>query len=159
MENSTAKLNQGDSAPEFSLTEAGGDQFSLASALDEGSSLLLVFAHGSDCGVCQQQLKEFQDNIEKFEDRGIRPVVITPRPIDYNQELKELAGLDLFVLSDDGTVAERYGVVEQNSVRTTLMLVDRHGTISWIYGGACQPSMDWPTLEYIFRHMVIARGV
>ena len=81
------------------------------------------------------------------------------KPLDYNQELKETLGLGFSVLADDGTVAERYGANIDGKLKPTLAIVDRHGTLGWLYVGECEPALDWPTPEYIFRHMVIARGV
>jgi thioredoxin-dependent peroxiredoxin len=159
MENATLKLNRGDDAPEFSLKQAGGDNFSLVASLEQGSSVLLVFTHGQDCAVCSKQLVEFQENLAKFEDRGMRVVAITPKPDDFNLELKENLKITFPVLSDDGTVADRYGVVAEGEINPTEIIVDYHGTISWIYTGQCGDTPDWPTLEYIWRHMVIARGV
>lgn len=159
MENQTLKLSTGDKAPDFKLRDVEGKEFSLAKALTEGSSLLLVFGHGQGCNVCERQLREFQDNLEKFEDRGIRVIAITNNGADNDREFKERTGVTFGLLSDDGTVAEHYGVIEDGQVQPTLVIVDRHGQISWLYGGACGDNPDWPTLEYIFRHMVIARGV
>src|SRR5438477_12908535 len=159
MENSTLKLNKGDNASEFQLKEADGNNFSLAEALKEGSSLFLIFCHGTDCDVCERHLPEIQENIGRFEDRGLRPVVITDKPVDYNKELKENLGLSFSILSDDGTVAEQFGVVENDRLKTTMVIVDRHGIIDWIYVGQCKPDPDWPTLDYIFRQMVMAKGV
>jgi peroxiredoxin len=159
MENSTFKLNKGDNTPEFRLTDTEGKNFSLSEALKEGSSLFFIFCHGMGCDVCASRLPEIQENLARFEDRGLRPVVITDKPLDYNKELKEHLGLGFSILSDDGTVAEQYGVVENDKIKTTMMIVDRHGMIDWIYVGQCEPNPDWPTLEYIFRHMVMAKGV
>jgi peroxiredoxin len=159
MENSTLKLNKGDNAPQFRLLEADGEYFSLPEALKEGSSLLLLFCHGTGCDACRRQLPEIQENLGRFEDRGIRPIVITEKPADYNKVFKQDLGLTLSVLSDDGTVAEQYGVVDNNEVKTAMLIVDRHGMIDWIYVGQCKPEADWPTLEYIFRHMVMTNVV
>ena len=159
MENSTFKLNKGDNAPQFQLTDSVGKNFSFSEALKEGSSLLFIFCHGTGCDVCMRQLPEIEENLARFEDRGLRPVVITDKPVDYNRELKEDLGLSFSILSDDGTVAEQYGVVENDKIKTAMLIVDRHGMIDWTYVGQCEPNPDWPTLEYIFRHMVMAKGV
>jgi peroxiredoxin len=159
MENQTLRLSKGDRAPDFNLNDVDGNSYNLSEALKEGSSLLLIFCHGSGCTVCENGLKEMNDNAQRFEDRGLRLVAITGKPEDYNKELKQTAGLKFPVLSDDGTVAEQYGAVENLNINPTLIIVDRHGIVDWSYVGKCSPSPDWPTLEYIFRHMVMAKGV
>src|SRR4051812_6724809 len=104
MENQTAKLTNGDRAPEFNLTDVDGKQFSLSETLKEGSSLLLVFCHGVGCQTCEERLPELQQNWQRFEDRGIRLVAITGKPSDYNRELKQNLKLNFSILADDGTV-------------------------------------------------------
>jgi peroxiredoxin len=159
MENVTLKLNKGDNAPDFKLQQADGQELSLSDALKEGSSILLLFCHGMGCEVCVRQLKEYEDNLGRFEDRGIRPLIITSRSKEDNEKFKKEVGLSIPVLSDDATVADRYGAIENDRLKPTMMLVDRHGMLDWIYVGECEPNSDWPTMEYIFRHMVMAKGV
>ncbi|MEW6737047.1 MAG: peroxiredoxin family protein [Acidobacteriota bacterium] len=159
MENETSRLNLGDRAPAFQLAQSDGKTFSLTDALTAGSSLLLIFCHGSSCTICQQQLSELQTYQQRFEDRGIRPIIITTDRVAENRHWQKAMGLSFPVLSDDSTVTEEYGVLEDAGIKPTLIIVDRHGTIGWIYVGNCTPNRDWPTPEYIFRHMVIARGV
>src|ERR1051326_1779447 len=142
MENQTLKLNRGDRAPQFTLTEAGGEPFSLADAVKEGSSLLLIFYHGADCQVCEKQLGEIQENLPRFEDRGIRPVAIS-RLAGDKLAIKEHVAPGIQILADDGTVAEQYGLIDDGDFTPTLMIVDRHGVLGWIYGCQCQPTLDW----------------
>src|SRR5207253_10552299 len=105
------------------------------------------------------QLGEIQENLGRFEDRGLRVVAITGKTADHNKTFKKDLGLNFSVLSDDGTVAEQYGIIENDRTKPAMLIVDRHGMIDWIYVGECEPAADWPTLEYIFRHMVMAKGV
>lgn len=155
---STYGLNNGEVAPDFTVTVNDGSTFHMKDALAEGP-LVLVFYRGGWCPYCQVQLRELQTNVEEFHKRGAKLVALSVDKVESAQETmtKEnlgfplltnpdadvLASYHLTLKLDDATLEkyETYGIdVEKASGKThhtiavpAVFVIDESGVIRWSY--------------------------
>lgn len=101
-------LNVGDTAPEFKLPNAVGDEISLYDALLRGP-VVLVWYRGGWCPYCNLQLQHIQKKLEDIRKAGGQVIAITPELPDKTMSTKERHKLEFQVLSDiDNKVADKY---------------------------------------------------
>ncbi len=101
-------LNIGDTAPEFLLPNAVGDEISLYDALLQGP-VVLVWYRGGWCPYCNLQLQHIQKKLDEIKSAGGQVIAITPELPDRTMTTKERHKLEFQVLSDiDNKVADRY---------------------------------------------------
>jgi peroxiredoxin len=112
--NSVLKLQVGDKAPGFSLSNAVGNTIKL-SALLKKRKVILVFYRGSWCPYCNLQLSHYQSSLTEIHDLDAELVAISPQIPDESLNIKEKNKLDFEVLSDNGNiVAKKYTTVFKN---------------------------------------------
>lgn len=108
---SILQVNEGDSAPEFSLPNALGNMVSLTTLLEE-SKIVLLFYRGSWCPYCNLQLNTYQKALQELKAYGATLVAISPQTPDESLSLKEKNELQFEVLSDAGnSIAKKYTTV------------------------------------------------
>ena len=106
-------LAVGATAPGFTLSDATGQEVSLASRLKQGP-LVLSFYRGGWCPYCNLELRTLQQHLPAIEAAGATLVAITPELPDNSLSTKEKHALAFPVLSDAGNaVARTYGLVFQ----------------------------------------------
>ena len=122
-------------APEFTLTDTGGSEHTLAQ--HRGENVLLYFSEGAGCQSCIVQMGEIEKQAAAFEklDVTVLPIVMNTR----EQITADMTanGVTTPVLLDDGTVSEAYGTLG-NGMHAGLpghsfVLIDRQGRQRW-YG-------------------------
>ncbi len=112
-----------DSAPDFSLTDDSGTQFTLSE--HRGQRLLLVFYPGDDTPVCTAQLCDYRDGIEAFSDLGVQVVGISGDNTESHRKFREKHDLPFVLLSDPGlAVAEAYGCKGLMGMKRGVFLLD-----------------------------------
>jgi len=112
-----------DSAPDFSLTDDSGTQFTLSEHRDQ--RLLLVFYPGDDTPVCTAQLCDYRDGIEAFSDLGVQVVGISGDNTESHRKFREKHDLPFVLLSDPGlAVAEAYGCKGLMGMKRGVFLLD-----------------------------------
>ncbi|QCX01420.1 AhpC/TSA family protein [Aggregatimonas sangjinii] len=113
--NSILKLQEGQKAPDFSLTNANDKTVRLSELLKKGK-VVLTFYRGSWCPYCNLQLSHYQKSLEEIHDLGAELVAISPQTPDESLNVKEKNELNFEVLSDNGNiVARQYTTVFKNA--------------------------------------------
>lgn len=113
--NSILKLQVGEKAPDFSLTNAKNRIIRLSELLKKGK-VVLTFYRGSWCPYCNLQLSHYQKSLDEIHDLGAELVAISPQTPDESLTMKEKNELDFEVLSDNGNiVARKYTTVFKNA--------------------------------------------
>lgn len=103
-----AAVAEGDQAPDFTATDAGGDTFSL-SALTPGRPVVLYFFPKSFTPGCTKQAAAFRDAANEL--ARLNAEVIGVSGDDRQAEFKESMKLTFKLVSDaDGSLRKLYGV-------------------------------------------------
>lgn len=131
------QLSVGQSAPEFTLPDAGNQHVSLADF--RGSKTVVYFYPKASTPGCTTEACDFRDNINSLKSAGYRVVGISP---DQTADLTKFAdeqNLNFPLLSDtDHVVAEAWGAwgavtfndkTFDSVIRSTFVL-DEDGTIA-----------------------------
>lgn len=122
-------------APEFTLTDTGGSEHTLAQ--HRGENVLLYFSEGAGCQSCIVQMGEIEKRAAAFEklDVTVLPIVMNTR----EQITADMTanGVTTPFLLDDGTVSEAYGTLGKGMHAGlpghSFVLIDRQGRQRW-YG-------------------------
>ena len=122
-------------APEFTLTDTGGSEHTLAQ--HRGENVLLYFSEGAGCQSCIVQMGEIEKQVAAFEklDVTVLPIVMNTR----EQITADMTanGVTTPFLLDDGTVSEAYGTLGKGMHAGlpghSFVLIDRQGRQRW-YG-------------------------
>jgi len=137
-----AKLDIGDSAPDFELLDQNNDKVSLSDY--SGQKLLIYFYPKADTPGCTTQSCSVRDAAEDLSGLNISAVGISPDQPDKQLEFDEKFTLGFPLLSDpDHAVAEAYGAWgEKTNYGKTYMgiirssfLVDEAGKIAQVAYG------------------------
>lgn len=101
----------GDTAPDFSLTNAAGETVQLSDVLKEGP-VVLTWYRGGWCPYCNLALRAMQKELPNFQAQGATLMALTPELPDESMSTTEKDELEFEVLSDlNNTVARDYGIV------------------------------------------------
>ena len=112
---SILKLQVGEKAPDFSLSNATDKIIKLSALLKKGK-VVLMFYRGTWCPYCNLQLAHYQKALNEIHDLGAELVAISPQTPDESLSVKEKNELDFEVLSDnDNIVARKYTTVFKNA--------------------------------------------
>ena len=122
-------------APDFTLTDTGGAEHTLAQ--HRGENVLLYFSEGAGCQSCIVQMGEIEKQAAAFEklDVTVLPIVMNTR----EQITADMTanGVTTPFLLDDGTVSEAYGTLGKGMHAGlpghSFVLIDRQGRQRW-YG-------------------------
>lgn len=124
------KLN--DAAPDFTLADDQGGDFTLSKHL--GEKVLLVFYPGDNTPVCTAQLCEYRDGIEAFEGLGVKVVGISKDDAASHQKFRDKHHLPFTLLSDpDLKVAALYDSKGMLGMKRSVFLVDEKGRIRYLH--------------------------
>jgi peroxiredoxin len=103
-------LAVGDTAPDFTLSDALGQQVALAELLAQGP-VVVTFYRGEWCPYCNLQLRALQQALPEITAKGATLVAISPQAPDHGLTMTEKNELAFPVLSDlDQSVSESYKV-------------------------------------------------
>lgn len=123
---SILQLQVGDTAPDFTLSNATGESINLAELLQQGK-VVLTFYRGTWCPYCNLQLHLYQQVIEEIKKAGAQLVAVSPQTPDESLSIKEKNELSFEVLSDNGNlVARQYTTVFRNA-DTPVAAMERLG--------------------------------
>lgn len=139
-DNIKAPIAVGTKAPDFS---APGDQGELAtlSKMINGRAVLLIF-YPQDWGwVCRNEILEFQNRQEDFEEIGVRLVGLSTNLVVSHGVWSEHLNLKFTLISDPpGHIAEAYGVLDTNDdsfnkgrSKRALILIDREMIVRYVW--------------------------
>ena len=122
-------------APEFTLTDTGGSEHTLAQ--HRGENVLLYFSEGAGCQSCIVQMGEIEKQAAAFEklDVTVLPIVMNTR--EQITADMTASGVTTPFLLDDGTVSEAYGTLGKGMHAGlpghSFVLIDSQGRQRW-YG-------------------------
>ncbi len=131
------QLQVGDPAPDFTLTDADGNQVSLTE--HRGRSVVVYFYPAASTPGCTREACDFRDNLGELNDAGFAVLGISPDKPDKLAQFRDEEGLTFPLLSDPdkeimsewGAFGEKnnYGRVVQGVIRSTFV-VGPDGTIA-----------------------------
>lgn len=105
-----AKVDVGDTAPDFELPGSGGRTYRLADY--RGRSVVLAFYPGDATTVCTKQFCSYRDKADRLDALGVEVLGISPQSVESHERWIEEQELNLPLLADeDLSVSKRYGVV------------------------------------------------
>ena len=131
-----ARLEAGQAAPKFTLTDHDGTKVSLADF--KGSKVIVYFYPKDDTPGCTKEACQFNENLAAFAAADVAVVGISPDGAEKHTRFREKYQLDLPLLSDpDKSVMESYGAFGEKimygkqvmGVIRSTFLIDEKGTI------------------------------
>jgi thioredoxin-dependent peroxiredoxin len=135
-------VNEGDQAPDFTLTSDAGEQVSLSGF--RGKPVVLYFYPKDDTPGCTTQARGIRDAYAEFERAGATVLGISPDGVAAHAKFKAKYGLPFTLLADpEHAVAERYGVWGEKrfmgkkylGVSRTTFVVAPDGTVAKVMHG------------------------
>ncbi len=135
-------LNEGDSAPDFSLNDDQGKPHTLSNY--RGKHVVLYFYPKDDTPGCTTEACGFRDALGQFTDRNAVVLGVSPDDVASHQKFAGKFGLTFPLLADeDHSVAERYGVWVEKSmygktywgITRTTFVIGPDGRIKKIFRG------------------------
>jgi peroxiredoxin Q/BCP len=102
------RLEKGDVAPAFTLTDQDGKKVSLRDFA--GDTFVVYFYPADDTPGCTKEACQFNDNLRAFSRAGVAVVGISPDGAEAHTAFRKKYGLKFPLLTDaDHAVMERYG--------------------------------------------------
>lgn len=103
-------LNVGETAPDFTLPNAIGNDVALQDLLTKGN-VVLTFYRGAWCPYCSRQLHEYQKRLGDIQGLGAQLVAISPQAPDSSLSQSQKHNLEFEILSDHhNQVAAEFGL-------------------------------------------------
>ena len=131
------KVQQGDTAPAFSLPASGGR--TVSSAALRGRPYVLYFYPKADTSGCTKEACAFQEALPQLGRLGLEVIGVSPDPIKPIEKFAAKYNLSFPLASDETkAVAEAYGVWVEKAmygkkymgIERSTFLVDAAGTIT-----------------------------
>jgi thioredoxin-dependent peroxiredoxin len=118
-------VDEGQPAPDFTLTSDAGESVSLSDF--RGKSVVLYFYPRDDTPGCTRQACSFRDVYGELQGKGAVVLGVSRDDQESHRRFKEKYGLPFTLLSDlDGDVVEQYGVWrEKTNYGKTYMGIHR----------------------------------
>lgn len=123
-----AKLDVGETAPDFELPGTGGKTFRLADY--RGRKVVLAFYPGDFTPTCTKQFCSYRDQGERLDRLGADVLGISAQSVDSHERFAREKELNVPLLADeDKSVARAYGVTAGPLVRRAIFVVDEEGVV------------------------------
>ncbi|GAA0965068.1 thioredoxin-dependent thiol peroxidase [Actinocorallia libanotica] len=136
----TDRLEPGDEAPDFTLTDADGEPFTLSSL--RGAKVLLYFYPAAMTPGCTKESVDFEQSLAELEAAGVKVVGVSPDAPAKLVKFRERDKLTFPLLSDPERAVlqayaaygekKLYGKVTVGVIRSTF-LIDEEGRIEKAY--------------------------
>ena len=127
----TTRLQPGDTAPDFTLTNDAGDPVTLS---EQEGRVIVYFYPAAMTPGCTKQACDFSDSIDRLQSEGYTVLGISPDKPAKLAKFRENDGLTITLLSDPdkevltawGAFGEKklYGKVVQGVIRSTFVVED-----------------------------------
>ena len=131
----TTRLQPGDTAPDFTLTNDAGEAVTLS---QHKGKVIVYFYPAAMTPGCTKQACDFTDSLDRLQAEGYTVIGISPDKPEKLAKFRERDGLTITLLSDPekkvltqwGAFGEKklYGKVVQGVIRSTFVVED--GTIT-----------------------------
>ena len=144
----------GTTAPDFTLFDTDGNEFSLSSL--KGKKVVLAFFPAVFSGVCDDEMCTFRDALSDYSSLNASVVAISTDARFGNAEFKNKHGLNFPVLSDyKKSTIEDYGVTWPDfagmdgftAAQRSVFVVGSDGKISWKW--LCNVPSDLPPFDEV----------
>ncbi len=125
-------MNNGETAPQFTLKDGEGIDWSLSDHL--GKTVVLLFYPGDNTPVCTAQLCSVRDHWSEYQATGAEVVGISTDSVESHKGFAEKNDLPLRLLSDpDRKVSESYGMKSCLPGRSArgVVVIDKDGKIAY----------------------------
>jgi peroxiredoxin Q/BCP len=131
---------EGDSAPDFSTTDADGNPVKLSDF--RGQKVVLYFYPKDNTPGCTREACSFRDSFSEFEKQGIKVLGVSLDSESAHKKFIAKYDLPFTLLADtDRSVSEAYGVYGQKQfmgrkfmvINRTTFLIDEDGKIKKIF--------------------------
>ena len=135
-----SELQEGDTAPEFSLARNGGGTVSLRDL--HGQQVILYFYPKDDTSGCTKEACSFRDAFLDFQRQGAVILGVSPDSVSSHDKFASKYELPFTLLADpEHQVAETYGVWKERSsygktymgIERTTFLIDGEGRIKQVW--------------------------
>ena len=152
----------GKTAPGFSLPDKDGNTISLSDYKNK-QHVLLIFIRTDWCPSCRIKLRTYEKHREKFQEKDIQLLTISPSNAEANRNMVMNIGIDFNVLSDPTQeIAKNYGVQLPTEVvgekydpglpLPASFLIDKYGVVRYTsrpdrIGEFLDPTTIFPALE------------
>ena len=122
----------GKQAPQFTLKDGNGENWSLADNL--GKVVVLVFYPGDNTPVCTKQMCSMRDNWDDYKLTGAEVVGISTDSVDSHKGFADKYDLNFRLLSDEKSeVVKMYDVKSWLPGRSAraIVVIDKKGVIRY----------------------------
>lgn len=127
----TTRLQPGDTAPDFALTDDAGETVTLS---QQQGKVIVYFYPAAMTPGCTKQACDFTDSIDRLQAEGYTVIGISPDKPEKLAKFRERDALTITLLSDPdkkvltqwGAFGEKklYGKVVQGVIRSTFVVED-----------------------------------
>ena len=126
-----ARIEVGDSAPDFELRGTGGRTVRLAEF--RGRWLVLAFYPGDFTPVCTRQFCSYRDAADRLDELDAEVLGVSPQTLDSHERFRAKYGLTVPLLADpERDVIRAYGVLGPGGmVRRSIFIVDPEGIVRY----------------------------
>ena len=127
-----SQISTGGDAPDFTLRDAEGQDWSLSG--NKGKTVVLLFYPGDNTPVCTAQLCSVRDHWSEYQATGAEVVGISTDTVESHKGFAEKNRLPLRLLSDlDGKVSASYGMKSWLPGRAArgVVVIDKEGKIAY----------------------------
>jgi thioredoxin-dependent peroxiredoxin len=126
-----ARIDVGDSAPDFELPGTGGRTVRLADF--RGRWLVLAFYPGDFTPVCTRQFCSYRDAADRLDELDAEVLGVSPQTLDSHERFRAKHGLTVPLLADpERDMLRAYGVLGPGGmVRRSIFIVDPQGIVRY----------------------------
>jgi thioredoxin-dependent peroxiredoxin len=126
-----ARIEVGDSAPDFELPGTGGRTVQLADF--RGRWLVLAFYPGDFTPVCTRQFCSYRDAADRLDELDAEVLGVSPQTLDSHERFRAKHGLTVPLLADpERDMIRAYGVLGPGGmVRRSIFIVDPQGIVRY----------------------------
>jgi peroxiredoxin Q/BCP len=149
-------LEEGQEAPDFTLTADNGAKVKLSSL--RGSPVVVYFYPKDDTPGCTREACAFRDLKDELKRAGAKVIGISPDAVESHAKFREKHQLNFPLLADpDHETAESYGVWREKNlygkkamgIQRSTFLIDRHGQVARVWKSVKVDGHDQQVLQAI----------
>ncbi len=123
-------MNVGEKAPDFTLKDGEGNNWTLSENL--GKVIVLLFYPGDNTPVCTKQLCSVRDNWDDYAATGAEIIGISTDSVESHKSFAEKHNFPFTLLADEnGEVVGKYDVKSwfQNKSARAVTVIDKDGVV------------------------------
>ena len=126
-------LPVGEIAPDFTLPDSDGNMVNLEEELQGNEQVVIVFYFGVSCGPCVEQLREIENDLAKYEEKGAQVIAIAVQTDRQAAQAAQLSRVQFPILADENhAVAEAYGVLNAGLSNPSVFIINKDWQIVWV---------------------------